>query len=258
VPESVFYVATHADDALMFRGEGLFSDLHTHGVTIVHVLVSAGDAGRTDGWWEARETGCVEALAGSVTPVATPSAQVTVNGHALQRHSGPGWDCYCLRLPDGNLDGNGFDATGNRTLTKLRAGQIPSLTAIDGSTTYRGWADLVATLRAVVASQRGTTAHPWINTSDPDAALNPRDHPDHYAVAAAVQDFAAADLLNRLWWVSYDVRDRVPNLAGYALDIKWFLCRLYGWAVDDLTTTPPNDREWQWWGDRSYSRAEPA
>lgn len=49
----VFYVCAHTDDALLFRGEGLYTDLHTAGVTTVQVLLTADDAGRTDGWWEA-------------------------------------------------------------------------------------------------------------------------------------------------------------------------------------------------------------
>ena len=251
-----FWVATHPDDAFLFRGEGLFTDLHSPGVTSVVVLVSAGDAGRTDGWWQAREAGAIDALRGGLSPVPTTSATVAVRGHALQRYSAPGWACWCLRLPDGGLDGNGYPSTGLTSLTKLRSGAIRTLRAVDGSATYSGWADLVATVRALVSSSRGTTAPEWINCSDWDAARNPGDHPDHYAAAAVVQAFAGADGLNRLWWVSYDTRNRPANLAGYPLDVKYFLTRLYGWTVADRTGTPPSDQEWAWWGQRSYARTE--
>jgi hypothetical protein len=50
--------------------------------------------------------------------------------------------------------------------------------------------------------------------------------------------------------------NRPANLAGYALDIKWFPIRLYGWATDDLMGVQPNAQEWTWWGDRSYAREE--
>jgi hypothetical protein len=256
VPDSVFYVAGHADDALFFRGEGYFTDLHTPGTTTITIVPSAGDSGRTDGWWQAREAGCVESIVGALSPETVAYGPITVNGHPIARYSAPGWAAYFLRLPDGNVTGAGFDSTGGRTLGRLQAGTITTLPAVDGSTTYTGWDDVVDTLRAIVTDNRGTSANPWINTSDPDPTLNPGDHPDHYAVASAVRAFAGEEGLNRLWWVSYDVQNRPANLSGYALDIKYFLFRLYGWMVFDATGTPPNDQEWAWWGPRSYGRTE--
>jgi hypothetical protein len=256
MPDSVFYVATHADDALFFRGEGYFSDLHSPEVTTITIVPSAGDAGRTDGWWQAREAGGVESIVGTLSPGDVAVDSVTVNGHEIRQYSAPGWVGYFLRLPDGNTNGAGFASNGGRTLGKLQAGTIATLPAVDGSTTYFGWDDFVSTVRAIVLLNKGTTAHPWINTSDPDRTLNPNDHPDHYAVATAVCTFAAGDGLNRLWWVSYDSQNRPLNLSGYALDTKYFLVRLYGWMVFDANGTPPNDQEWVWWGPRSYARTE--
>jgi hypothetical protein len=257
VSDVVFYVTAHTDDALLFRGEGLFTDLHTAGVTTVQILLTADDAGRTDGWWEAHEAACTESLAGTLTPGTPTSDRVSVNGHPVQRHTGPTWALYALRLPDGNVTGEGYESTGFRTLGKLQRGEVPSLPAVDGSTAYDGWSDLVTTVREIVASERGSV-RPWVNTADHDRVLNPGDHPDHYATADAVQEFAAADDLDRLWWVSYDVVDRPANLTGYAHDVKWFLVRLYGWTMDDRMGTPPNEEEWGWWGARSYARTEHA
>src|SRR5947209_7617538 len=102
VPDSVYYVATHPDDALFFRGEGYFTDLHSRDVTTVTIVPSAGDAGRTDGWWQAREAGSVESIVGGLCPGNVAAAPVTVNGHQIFRYSSPGWFAYFLRLPDGN------------------------------------------------------------------------------------------------------------------------------------------------------------
>jgi len=176
VSDVVFYVCAHTDDALLFRGEGLYTDLHTAGVTTVQVLLTADDAGRTDGWWEAHEAACIESMAGTLTPGTPESGQVTVNGHPIQRHTGPTWALYALRLPDGNVDGNGFPSTGHRTLGKLQRGEIPSLAAIDGSTTYDGWDDLVTTVRGIVAAKRGSM-RPWVNTADHDRDLTPGTTP---------------------------------------------------------------------------------
>lgn len=258
----VFYIATHADDALLFRGEVLYGDLHTPDVTVAHIVVSAGDAGRTDGWWQARELAAVASLRSTLSPGPLLDETVTVSlpaaSHRILRYAAPGFVCYCLRLPDGNVDGGGFATTQFRTLGKLRDGVISSLPAVDGSANYEGWDDLRGTLRAIVALERRgmATARPWVNTSDPDRTLNPGDHPDHYAVADAVNDFAAVDGLNRAWWVSYDTRGRAANLAGRELLTKRMLFYSYGYDLQDRTGAPANDTEWGWWGDRSYARTD--
>jgi hypothetical protein len=254
MPDVSFYIATHPDDALVFRGDQLYADAHLAGSRLVHVTVSAGDAGRSDGWWEEREQGTVRALAAAQTPAGTAGAVVqAVNGHPVAAYRGAGFVAYCLRLPDGGLDNNGFDATGGGTLAKLAAGSVPSLAAVDGSTVYDSWADFCATLRAICAHERrgsGTVA-PWINAGDPDRTVSPGDHPDHYAVGAAIQSFAVQDGYHLAWWVGYDVRDRPANVTGFDLDAKQFLFRAYGWA-----TGGPNEDEWSWWGPKRYDRTQ--
>jgi GlcNAc-PI de-N-acetylase len=250
-----FYIATHADDALLFRGDQLYADGHLYGSLVVHVTVSAGDAGRTDGWWQRREEGAVRALAAAQSPGAGVGGAVmrAVNGHQVARYSGSGWVAYFLRLPDGGLDNGGFDSTGHASLGKLEVGSIRTLRAVDGTTTYRSWADLCATLRALCTAERtaGTTAHPWINASDPDRTLNPGDHPDHYAVGEAVRSFALQDGYQLAWWVSYAVRDRDTNLDGLDVATKRFPWETYGWQ-----TGGPNEQEWGWWGPKRYDRTQ--
>jgi len=256
----VFYVATHPDDALLFRGEFLYDDLHLPDVTVVHIVVSAGDAGEADGWWQGRELAAVAALRSTLSPDTLIEETVVVSSpaasHDIQRYGAPGFSCYCLRLPDGNINGAGFGSTGFRTLGKLRDGTIPSLPAVDGSTAYGGWDDLRGTLRAIVAEERQgmATPRPWVNLSDPDRMLNPGDHPDHYATADAINHFAAADSLNRAWWVSYDTQNRPENLDGRGLLNKRMLFYAYGYELQDRTGVPANDTEWTWWGARSYAR----
>src|SRR4051794_26437250 len=169
MPDVCYYIATHPDDALMFRGNQLYEDAHLAGGKIVHITVNAGDAGRTDGWWQQREAGTMRGLTVAQSPTGLTGPTMTaVNGHMIARYAGLGFTAYCMRTPDGGTDGNGFPATGGATLGKLASGTIHSLTAVDGSTTYTGWSDLCATLRAICSHERqGTgTVAPWINASD--------------------------------------------------------------------------------------------
>jgi GlcNAc-PI de-N-acetylase len=254
VPDICFYLATHPDDALMFRGDQLYQDAHTSGVTIVHVTVNAGDAGRTDGWWQQREAGTIRGLTDAQSPPGVSGPTMTAaNGHLVARYAGAGLTAYCLRTPDGNTNGQGFPSTHGETLGKLASGAIRSLHAVDGSTTYTSWDDLCATLRAICGHERqvsGTVA-PWINASDPSTATNPNDHPDHYAVGDAIRSFAGQDGYQRAWWVSYDVQNRPANLSGFELAAKRFQFVGYGYE-----TGGPNETEWGWWGERDYVRTE--
>ena len=254
MPDVVFYIAAHPDDALVFRGDQLYADGHLAGSRVVHVTVSAGDAGRSDGWWQDREAGALAALTAAQSPVAAGGpVDRAVNGHRLAGYRGPGFSAYSLRLPDGGLDGEGFAANDGASLAKLEAGSIPSLAAVDGSTVYDGWDDLCATLRALCAHERrlSGTVSPWVNAGDPDRVVNPGDHPDHHAVGDAVRTVAVQDGYRRAWWTGYDVRNRPANLGGFPLDAKRFLFTAYGWS-----TGGPNEQEWSWWGAKRYERIE--
>jgi hypothetical protein len=189
----------------------------------------------------------------SSTPTATWPVPGSCTSPFRQGTLAAGFSAYFLRLPDGGLDGDGFTANGGGSLAKLAAGAIPSLAAVDGSTTYDGWDDLCATLRALCAHERrlSGTVSPWVNAGDPDRSVNPGDHPDHYSVGDAVRTVAVQEGYQRAWWTGYDVRNRPSNLGGFALDVKRFLFTAYGWATDG-----PNEDEWSWWGPKRYDRTE--
>lgn len=266
MPHVVYYVSGHPDDVLLFKGEMLHGDLHWPDVKVVDVVTTAGDAGRVDDWWWAREHGFVDAFRVS-TGQGFETDTVSVNGHELLRYRGGAWTSYFLRLPDGNVDGGGFPATGHQSLSGLRDGDLDGLDSLPTrglpSQHYTSWSDVVGTLREILALERdgATNAHPWLNSPDHDRSLNPGDHPDHYATADALAEFAAEDGYHRAWWVSYDTADRAPNLSGTALANKR---RLYYDGYVDLVgrvmgATPAEaDPEWNRWGAKDYWREETA
>src|SRR5215813_4072251 len=74
---------------------------------VVFIYVTAGDAGQTNGWWEAREQGALAAVR-----EALPSAPMTIsvasfNGHPVLRYTCRNSVSYFFRLPDGGPDGHG-------------------------------------------------------------------------------------------------------------------------------------------------------
>ncbi|MEY8041832.1 GlcNAc-PI de-N-acetylase [Saccharopolyspora cebuensis] len=256
-----FFVAAHPDDALLFRGDFAFTDMRWSGAKIVVIDTTAGDDGIGDAWWRARERGLVDACA-----AARPSLRISEDapvfaGRAVQRYRGENWTCYFLRLPDGNLGGQGFPSHGNQSLQKLRAGQLPGgMTTVDGAATYPDWSAVLESLRLIVDQERqGEAGTPWVNASDWNAAENPDDHSDHYATGYAIRDALGPNEFNFAWWKSYCTRDDnrfPPNLSGVVLSSKRFLFYTYAWRV--LPARPGYqgviDGEWAQWGAKSYAR----
>lgn len=165
---------------------------------------------------------------------------------------------YFMRLPEyrfGNYQGK----------------SIP-LSAIDGSTTYANWGDFVHTLQQIMALETATTqnAHPWVNASDYNRKLNPKDHVCHYAVADALRSFVAPTY-NRAWWISYDTANRPVNLSGRLLYQKRALYynHVYTFGaramqvgchdnakvvVDSTYVDKLATHHWNQWGNKSYYR----
>jgi hypothetical protein len=128
---------------------------------------------------------------------------------------------YFLRLPDGNIEGEGFPDTGFQSLLRLHDGAIKTMTAVDGSTVYRGWDDLVRTVRAIVDAERDRTPLVQINIAETDPAINPGDHVDHLMTAHAALD-AVKDLscVRRVSYVDYASAKLPENLNTQQRDME--------------------------------------
>jgi len=259
----VFYVAAHQDDWELFRGEQAFADLQTPDLKVIFIYTTAGDAGRTDGWWEAREQGAVAAVRAALPKSPLKIDVAAFRSHPILRYTCANSASYFLRLPDGNIrTGKGYAATGFQSIEQLRDSNKP-VTAVDKSATYTTWQDFCLTLKDILESERtrAGAAHPRVNAGDYDAACDPGDHYDHRATADALRSFAAGTY-ERLWWVGYDTQNRPENLTGQALENKKAVFFGYGAEVLARTTLNGNpvqssEGEWKLWGARSYYRVVP-
>ena len=269
----VFYVGAHQDDWELFRGNAAMKDLADPTTRVVFIYASAGDAGRTDGWWEARERGAVAAVRSGVGAAPLTIDHVRVNDHAILRYTSRNSASYFLRLPDGRYQfGTGYPATNNESLTQLRdAGK--AIAAVDKSTTYRTWADFHATLEAIMNLERGlvpSAVHPLVNAPDyfsvdnshqdcqTPGPCNVCDHPDHKAVGDALRQFVGG-VYSRNWWVGYDAQNRPENLPAPDFVQKGRAFFAYAAAVLQETTAngkpaEANLGEWKAWGARDYYR----
>lgn len=200
-----FYVVAHEDDWQLFMGLNAALDVPGPDSKIVFVHTTAGDAGLGTGtggtpipYYLARENEALSGirfLANRGVVGAGPSGAasvVSINGKSLYRVAYKNTVAYFLRLPDGNVNtGRGYPSTGNQSLLLLDLGDIPQISAIDGSAVYVGWADLVATLRDILIYEAQGSPEVWVNIPETNLVINPNDHWDHIYTGIAMQDAIA-------------------------------------------------------------------
>ena len=232
-PDKVsFYFAAHEDDWQLFMNPSAFQDVLDGASKTVFVHVTAGDAGLGTGqgnrkrpYYLARENGAQEAVRFMADTDHEPSVRnessAMVNAHRIFRIAYRNTVSYFLRVPDGNIKGEGFAETGFQSLLRLHKGAIAKMTAVDGSTEYRGWDDLVRTVRAIVDAERGRASLVQINVAETDQTINPDDHADHLMTAQAALD-AVKDMacVRRVSYVDYASAKLPENLNAQQRDME--------------------------------------
>src|SRR5438874_13790148 len=109
-----------------------------------------------------------------------------------------------MRLPGCAMSGEGYFGRG--CLSDLRDGFQATLTALDGSTTYTSWTDLVTTLRAIVDYESNNQSAPFVevNSPDYDRVANIPTHPDNLPTADMVLAASGPRSWNVSWYVDYN------------------------------------------------------
>ncbi|MGA8950886.1 MAG: hypothetical protein WB806_08950 [Xanthobacteraceae bacterium] len=263
-----FYFAAHEDDWQLFMNPNAFEDVLGRAAKTVFVHVTAGDDGLGTGnggrkypYYLARENGAVNAMRfmadADRAPIADSAGPMLFNGHPIYRVAYRNTIGYFLRLPDGNALGEGFAGTGFQSLKHLAGGDTASLAAVDGSTTYQGWSDLVATVREIIKYERGRAPLVQLNVADPDSRFNPADHSDHLMTAKAALDAAVdMDCVRRAFFVDYASSKLPANLTARERDMESavFAVTLAGVIAFDQSTA------WQHYDQsfigRNYFRVE--
>ena len=226
-----FYFSPHEDDWQLFMMPAAFRDVSDETARCVFVHLTAGDAGlglgtggRKHPYYLARENGAEAAIRFMADGDGRHPAESWIDapvfaGHAIRRVAYRNTVTYFPRLPDGNPEGTGYQDTGSQSLKRLAEGAIERLTAIDGSADYFGWADLVATLRALVIGESEGLV-PDLHVPDLDATLNPGDHADHRFTARAALDAVAGLPARIIHHMGYAASERPENLSGEDRDRK--------------------------------------
>ena len=201
--EISFYIVAHADDWQLFMNPNAYLDLINEENKVVIIITTAGDAGSNPEYWAAREEGCKSSVRFCLAPhslIREWAGTKEINHHVIAYWCANNVSCYFFRLPDGNLDGQGFASNYYQSLSRFKSLETVTLTALDYSTVYRGWTDFCSTLNEIIGYESKGLAHIRINYLNPNPQCNPNDHPDHCATGQAVQ---AMDILPQVQQVLF-------------------------------------------------------
>jgi LmbE family N-acetylglucosaminyl deacetylase len=183
--KSSFYLVPHPDDWVLFMMPSVCADIRNQHTKVIFIYLTSGDQGLGTGsrgkrhpFYLAREGGAELANRFLARGLRTTTT-MKHNEHPLLRVSYGSTVSYFMRLPDGNMLGQGFPDTGLQSLRKLSLGESQPVRAIDNSTTYATWSDLIDTVRSILSFEREGDAAIELHFFDPDEKLNHNDHSDH-------------------------------------------------------------------------------
>lgn len=218
------YIHAHADD---WQGFSLPKAQDDHGIAernLLIVLTTAGDASRTDGWWQAREEASrqsVRRMIGPGQPEEKGTLKVGSRSIAYWQYGRPPVVMAYMRLPNPRMpDPIEADCpTTAPSLCMLRDGVVTSLTAVDGSATYASWEDFSTTLRRIVSAWVPDEPGHHIHAPDTDRtrqtarpgslwctdARGCPDHPDHLATGDAVVAMVKGTRWSVMGFVDYPI-----------------------------------------------------
>ena len=196
-------VVAHEDDDLLFMDPATATDVASGGC-LTTVYLTAGDDGQSEAYWHGREVGAMAAYAAMAGVKAswTTTRLLTASGQAAVTDTLDGTDIRLifLRLPTGSPQGRALHH--HQCLSKLHAGTIAAVDAIDGTAVYTS-ASLRATLTGFMTQFRPSV----IRTLDYADQYGDGDHADHHNAAYYAYEAQR----------SYPVPHRVQGFRGYPM-----------------------------------------
>ena len=200
------------------------------GSNVVFIYLTAGDDGRDSLYWTTREHGALESTRIATAGLAIDTTMICSTAkaleHAIKKCTIANTESYFLRLPDGRRDGRGFARQSYQSLRKLRARRMTSISAVDGSAAYNSWADLAATVTALIG-EGSIDRTVMIHTNDPSVVVNPHDHFDHRMAGLLVADSRRKNNWNVAYYTGYALASRAANRSKDQIRQKVALFQAY-------------------------------
>ncbi|RUL54792.1 MULTISPECIES: PIG-L family deacetylase [Lysinibacillus] len=234
----VFVIVAHMDDWLLFMNPNIRYELANKNNKVVFIYTTANDAGASETFWRGNEEASLSSIRFGVTYENEEKEyrdQVKLNNHLLHRWTYGNVVSYFLRLPDGNLSGNGFSSQGYQSLQKLYLREIPDICTLDHSTVYHGWDDLVNTIQSIIDFEGDNHSVIKINFPEPDRVINQGDHSDHITTGLAVRVIPKYNNYYSYSYKGYSISNYPIDLTGEDLFWKIGMFFVYDKTLYDLT-----------------------
>jgi LmbE family N-acetylglucosaminyl deacetylase len=216
-------VVAHEDDDVLFMDPDLQHDIQA-GKCVRSVYLTAGDAGASKLYWISRQLGAEASYGAMLGLQKAVWDQQTVRLGAgryvtvASPHGNSKISLIFFGLPDGNLQGEGFESQQDQSLTKLYGGRIGTMQSVDGQSSFSAQ-QLVGDLSRLM----GAYEPAYVRTqADVPSAMYP-DHSDHIATgkfaAEAVSTYDSEHFGNSvaipvLRYIGYPVHGYAQNVAG--------------------------------------------
>lgn len=230
-----FYIVAHADDWQLFMHPNVLKDLIAPGHKVVFIITTAGESGADETYWMAREEGSKSSFRyciAQLNNLVHSEQRKNFNGHIIYSWQAANAVFYFLRLPDGNIDGQGFANQHFQSLSKLKNGDISCIKTVDNSAVY-SWEDFVATLESIILAEGNGIKERWVNYISPDTAFNSNDHADHIATGKAVACMQNITHLKQVLYKGYGVSEIADKLSSADFFWKAAIFAVYDKTVFD-------------------------
>jgi LmbE family N-acetylglucosaminyl deacetylase len=235
VPTIVNIVA-HQDDDLLFMNPDVIHDIRA-GHCVRTIYVTAGDAGGNSFYWLGREQGSEAAysyMTNSKEVWIQRIVKLGTNQYAVVSNprGNPRISLIFLRLPDGNVKGQGFAAERHESLANLEAGRSKTMSSVDGQSVYdsQQLTDSLVTFMQLFGPAELRTQS---NFND----SRYQDHSDHMAVGRyaqkAYQQYENQQFENKVaiplkFYVGYPIHQFSANIPADDLADKQAAFFAYG------------------------------
>lgn len=218
----ILQVVAHPDDDLAFMNPDTQAALDAH-KCVRSIYLTAADHGWGLPYAEEREAGvraAYDTMLGNETANWKSHTVTLPTGELINVSDSPDnaplATLIFIRLPDGNLDGNGFSTTGEVSLKRLAADSRLKLKTLDEKTTYTK-KTLLQSLSELIAVYQPIE----IRTLGDKLVDTHADHSDHIAAGElaaqaltqyrkAYHDTASMPLVK---YIGYPIADRQSNLS---------------------------------------------
>ena len=232
-----FYIVAHADDWQLFMQPAAYYDIIDAGCKVVFIITTSGDAGFGENFWRCREEGCLSSIRYCLAAHESTDEYRGINGlngrnlHFVEINN---TKTYFLRLPDGNLDGNGFKENNHQSISKLLNREIQEISTTDHSCIYINPNELIQTIEFIFAKETGELKNISFHFQNPDTNKNPNDHADHIATGTMVKNAIINVSTKQFLYTGYSVMPGENKLSSEELFWKTGMFAAYEKTVFDL------------------------